>query len=280
MSPSMCPISRTTLSAVRLRTDTGPSAGMDRTATPCVVLTWAITGRRAVCSGRSVTHTARCQPRSRSIRRPAEINSVKSVGGWTSRSETNSSRHRTPGSCSGSRSAISGSRLSVSSEAAPGDASRPTTISGRCEVPGKLAASVSTVPMRVSYPHGHPGRASSDRPPTRSAHRDEELAEVLAVQHAEERLRRVLQAADDVFLVLQRPVARPVRRISEDFTHQVGDELGLLREELHAGLPARGQLHLLGVSRRAISRRTGHGLPGELATVKYAISPVTRTTAV
>jgi hypothetical protein len=25
-----------------------------------VALTWAITGRRAVCRGRSVTHTARC----------------------------------------------------------------------------------------------------------------------------------------------------------------------------------------------------------------------------
>jgi hypothetical protein len=32
----------------------------------------------------------------------------------------------------------------------------------------------------------------------------EKLAEVLAVLHAEERLGRVLQAVDDVFLVLQR----------------------------------------------------------------------------
>ena len=163
MSPSMCPISRTIVSAVRLRTETGPSAGMDRTATPCVALTWAITGRRAVCSGRSVTHTARCQPRSRSIRRPAEIIALRSVGGSTSRSETNSSRQRTPGSRSGSRSAISASRLSVSSAAGPGDASRPTTISG-CEMSGKLAEPVSTVSMRGSYPLLSPdGRAHADR---------------------------------------------------------------------------------------------------------------------
>ncbi|HEY3648563.1 MAG TPA: hypothetical protein VGL33_11380 [Streptosporangiaceae bacterium] len=38
-SPSMCPTRRTIVSAVRLRTDTGPSAGMDRTATPWVALT-------------------------------------------------------------------------------------------------------------------------------------------------------------------------------------------------------------------------------------------------
>ena len=38
-SPSMCPTRRTIVSAVRLRTETGPSAGMDRTATPWVALT-------------------------------------------------------------------------------------------------------------------------------------------------------------------------------------------------------------------------------------------------
>ena len=80
-----------------------------------------MTGRRAVCSGRSVTHTTRCQPRSRRTRRPAEISALRSVGGSTSRSETNSTRHRAPGSCSASRAAISGTRLSVSSEAGPGD---------------------------------------------------------------------------------------------------------------------------------------------------------------
>ena len=146
MSPSMCPTRRTIVSTARLRTATGPSAGMDRTATPCVALTCAITGRRAVCRGRSVTQTTSCQPRSRSIRRPAEISSLRTVGGSTSRSETNSTLHRAPGSCTASRSAISGSRLSVSSEAGPGDASRPTTSSGCCVRSGKLAAEVSTVP--------------------------------------------------------------------------------------------------------------------------------------
>jgi hypothetical protein len=139
-SPSMCPTRRTIVSAVRLRTETGPSAGMDRTATPWVALTWAITGRRAVCSGRSVTHTARCQPRSRSILRPAAISSLRSVGGCTSRSETNSTRHRTPGSCPASRSAISPTRLSVSSDAGPGAASRPMTSSGCGLVSGTLSA--------------------------------------------------------------------------------------------------------------------------------------------
>jgi hypothetical protein len=38
-SPSMCPSSRTIVSAVRLRTDSGPSAGIDKTATPWVALT-------------------------------------------------------------------------------------------------------------------------------------------------------------------------------------------------------------------------------------------------
>jgi hypothetical protein len=38
-SPSMCPTRRTMVSAVCLRTETGPSAGMDRTATPWVALT-------------------------------------------------------------------------------------------------------------------------------------------------------------------------------------------------------------------------------------------------
>ena len=119
MSPSMCPIRRTIASAARLRTATGPSAGMDSTATPWVGLTWAITGRLAVCSGRSVTHTTSCQPRARSMRRPAEIRALRSVGGSTSRSETNSTFHRAPGSCAASRSAMSGSRLSVNSEAGP-----------------------------------------------------------------------------------------------------------------------------------------------------------------
>ena len=132
-SPSMCPTRRTIVSAVRLRTETGPSAGMDRTATPWVALTWAITGRRAVCSGRSVTHTARCQPRSRSILRPAAISALRSVGGSTSRSETNLTRHRTPGSCPASRSMTSPARLPVSSDAGPGEASRPMTSSG-CRV--------------------------------------------------------------------------------------------------------------------------------------------------
>jgi hypothetical protein len=139
-SPSICPTRRTIVSAVRLRTETGPSAGMDRTATPWVALTWAITGRRAVCSGRSVMHTARCQPRSRSILRPAAISSLRSVGGCTSRSETNSTRHRTPASCPASRSAISPTRLSVSSDAGPGAASRPMTSSGRGLVSGTLSA--------------------------------------------------------------------------------------------------------------------------------------------
>ena len=135
----MCPTRRTIVSAVRLRTETGPSAGMDRTATPWVALTWAITGRRAVCSGRSVTHTARCQPRSRSILRPAAISALRSVGGCTSRSETNSTRHRTPGSCPASRSAISPTRLSVSSDAGPGEASRPMTSSGCGSVSAPLS---------------------------------------------------------------------------------------------------------------------------------------------
>ena len=145
MSPSMCPIRRTIASAARLRTATGPSAGIDSTATPWVGLTWAITGRLAVCSGRSVTHTTSDQPRARSMPRPAEISELRSVGGSTSRSETNSTFHRAPGSCAASRSAMSGSRLSVNSEAGPGDASKPTTRSGCCEVAGKLAADVSTL---------------------------------------------------------------------------------------------------------------------------------------
>jgi hypothetical protein len=129
-SPRMCPTSRTIVSTVRLRTETGPSAGMDSTATPWVALACAITGRRAVCSGRSVTHTARCQPRSSSTLRPAVISALRSVGGSTSRSETNSTRQRTPGSCPASRSAISPARPSVSSEVGPGEASRPITSSG------------------------------------------------------------------------------------------------------------------------------------------------------
>jgi hypothetical protein len=140
MSPRICPTSRTIVSAARLRTETGPSAGMDSTATPWVALACAITGRRAVCSGRSVTHTARCQPRSSSALRPAAISALRSVGGSTSRSETNSTRHRTPGSCPASRSAISPTRLSVSSEAGPGEASRPMTSSGGCGVSGSLSA--------------------------------------------------------------------------------------------------------------------------------------------
>ena len=173
-SPSMCPTRRTIVSAVRLRTDTGPSAGMDRTATPWVALTCAITGRRAVCSGRSVTHTARCQPRSRSILRPAAISALRSVGGSTSRSETNSTRHRTPGRCPASRSAISPTRLSVSSDAGPGGASRPMTSSG-CRVvsaplcePGPSA----TIPLTTTEvmfarwarrPHHPVGARAADR---------------------------------------------------------------------------------------------------------------------
>jgi hypothetical protein len=80
------------------------------------------------------------------MRRPAEISELRSVGGSTSRSETNSTFHRAPGSCAASRSAMSGSRLSVNSEAGPGDASKPTTRSGCWEVAGKLAADVSTLP--------------------------------------------------------------------------------------------------------------------------------------
>ena len=114
----------------------GRAPGMDSTATPWVGLTWAITGRLAVCSGRSVTHTTSGQPRARSMRRPAEISELRSVGGSTSRSETNSTFHRAPGSWAASRSAMSGSRLSVNSEAGPGDASKPTTRSGCCEVAG------------------------------------------------------------------------------------------------------------------------------------------------
>ena len=95
-----------------------------------VVLIQLITGRRAVCRGRSVTHTTRSQPRSRSILRTAAISADRSVGGSTSRSETNSTRHRTPGSRTASRPASSSTRLSVSSEAGPGAASRPMTSSG------------------------------------------------------------------------------------------------------------------------------------------------------
>ena len=151
-SPSMCPTRRTIVSAVRLRTETGPSAGMDRTATPWVALTWAITGRRAVCSGRSVTHTTRCQPRSRSILRPAAISALRSVGGSTSRSETNSTRHRTPGSCPASRSATSPTRLSVSSDAGPGEASRPMTSSGCRAVSAPLCAPgpSATIPLTTT----------------------------------------------------------------------------------------------------------------------------------
>ncbi len=163
-SPSMCPTRRTIVSAVRLRTETGPSAGLARPATPWVALTWAITGRRAVCSGRSVTHTARCQPRSRSILRLAAISSLRSVGGGTSPSETNSTRHRTPGSCLASRSAISPTRRSVSSDAGPGAASRPMTSSGCGLVSGTLSAPgpSDTIPFtateaifarRAGHPH-------------------------------------------------------------------------------------------------------------------------------
>ena len=151
-SPSMCPTRRTIVSAVRLRTETGPSAGMDRTATPWVALTWAITGRRAVCSGRSVTHTTRCQPRSRSILRPAAISALRSVGGSTSRSETNLTRHRTPGSCPASRSMTSPARLPVSSDAGPGEASRPMTSSGCREVSAPLCAPgpSATIPLTTT----------------------------------------------------------------------------------------------------------------------------------
>jgi hypothetical protein len=151
-SPSMCPTRRTIVSAVRLRTETGPSAGMDRTATPWVALTWAITGRRAVCSGRSVTHTARCQPRSRSILRPAAISALRSVGGSTSRSETNLTRHRTPGSCPASRSMTSPARLPVSSDAGPGEASRPMTSSGCREISAPLCepGPSATIPLTTT----------------------------------------------------------------------------------------------------------------------------------
>ena len=163
-SPSMCPTSRTVVSAVRLRTETGPSAGMDRTATPWVALTWAITGRRAVCSGRSVTHTARCQPRSRSILRPAAISSLRSVGGCTSRPETNSARHRTPGSCPASRSAISPTRLSVSSDAGPGAAGRPTTSSDCGLASGTPSAAGPSDMIPFTHHGGHPRQVG--RPPT------------------------------------------------------------------------------------------------------------------
>jgi hypothetical protein len=66
----------------------------------------------------------------RCILRPAAISSLRFVGGCASRSETNSTRHRIPGSCLASRSAISPTRLSVSSDAGPGAASRPMTSSG------------------------------------------------------------------------------------------------------------------------------------------------------
>jgi hypothetical protein len=67
---------------------------------------------------------------------------------------------------------------------------------------GKLGEPASTVSMRDSLPAAHPGRASSGGPLRLLSSPDEELAEVLAVQHAEERLRRVFQAVDDIFLVL------------------------------------------------------------------------------
>ena len=152
VSPSMCPTRRTIVSTARFRTATGPRAGMDRTATPCVALACAITGRRAVCRGRSVMQTASCHPRSRSVRRPAEISSLRTVGGSTSRSDTNSTLHRAQGSCTASQSAISGSRSSVSSDAGPGDASMPTTSSGCCVESGEFAAEVSTVPSSRAVP--------------------------------------------------------------------------------------------------------------------------------
>src|SRR6202044_2655365 len=49
-----------------------------------------------------------------------------------------------------SRSAISGTRLSVNSEAGPGAAGSPTTRTGCCDVPGKPAAEVSTVPSSTT----------------------------------------------------------------------------------------------------------------------------------
>lgn len=107
-------------------------------------------------------HTARCQPRSRSIRRPAEIRSLRSVGGSASRSETNSTFHRTPGSSADSRSAISGTRLSANSEAGPGAAGRPTTRTGCCDVPGKPAAEVSTVPSSHDALAGDGGQKAAN----------------------------------------------------------------------------------------------------------------------
>jgi hypothetical protein len=90
-----------------------------------------------------VTHTARCQPRSTSIRRPAEISALKSAGGSTSRSETNSSRQRTPGSRSGSAAGRSG-RLH-----------RPGPSPG----PGRVSRAVVPRPGRRGGWRGPPGAA-------------------------------------------------------------------------------------------------------------------------
>ena len=104
----------------------------------------------AVCVTDLPLQTARCQPRSRSILRPAAISSLRSVGGCTSRSETNSTRHRTPGSCPASRSAISPTRLSVSSDAGPGAASRPMTSSGCRVVSAPLCEPGSSVTIPLT----------------------------------------------------------------------------------------------------------------------------------
>ncbi len=61
LSPTSPSTSRTTASRARLRICTAPSAGSETTATPCVALASATTGRRPMRRGRSVNTTPRCQ---------------------------------------------------------------------------------------------------------------------------------------------------------------------------------------------------------------------------
>lgn len=114
----------------RRRNAIAPKAGSETTATFRLLLASATTGCRSMASGRSVTHTAKSQPRCRlcSVARFIISKCCMSLGG--NRSRCTSTLHWRSGNCSASSPGSSCSRCCATfSGVATGSATTPITTS-------------------------------------------------------------------------------------------------------------------------------------------------------